>query len=342
MKPTFGSFFSGGDLAGVGAMIAGYELVFGVEYDAQIAEVYRRNLGDHIIVADVRDVDIDALPLVDLFHASPVCTNASVANNKRGEQQLDIETAKATAEYIRRKLPRAVTIENVMQYRQFEAYRLIIKTLDECGYWYNAEVLNSADFGVPQTRRRLIVRAIRGGWVPSLPPPVRWVGWYEAIEDLIPTLPDDKFADWQIARLPEEMQTFLMTGGGNTNKNDAEPGRGVCFAHEPSLTVTTGENGGYNPRAFIIGGQKSASSSGLQIVDEGNPHQTVTATVSRHPSRAWLSSGRVVRMTTRCLARFQSVPDWYELPESNRLAGKIIGNGVPCLMYKAVAASLLP
>jgi site-specific DNA-cytosine methylase len=41
-------------------------------------------------------------------------------------------------------------------------------------------------------------------------------------------------------------------------------------------------------------------------------------------------------MTPRCLARFQSVPDWYELPEKTSLACKIIGNGVPCKMMQAL------
>lgn len=36
------------------------------------------------------------------------------------------------------------------------------------GYFWNPEVLNSADFGVPQTRRRLIVRAVRDSFLPAL------------------------------------------------------------------------------------------------------------------------------------------------------------------------------
>ena len=45
--------------------------------------------------------------------------------------------------------------------------------------------------------------------------------------------------------------------------------------------------------------------------------------------------GRVVRMTPRCLARFQSFPDEYELP-SQGLAGKVIGMAVPPLMCQRI------
>ena len=46
--------------------------------------------------------------------------------------------------------------------------------------------------------------------------------------------------------------------------------------------------------------------------------------------------GRVIKMTPRALARFQSFPDWYELPESNTLAARIIGNAVPPLFMQRV------
>lgn len=56
--------------------------------------------------------------------------------------------------------------------------------------------------------------------------------------------------------------------------------------------------------------------------------------------RAWLDSGRVVALNERCLARFQSLPDWYELPEQKSLACKLIGNMWPALMAQRVYESL--
>ena len=65
--------------------------------------------------------------------------------------------------------------------------------------------------------------------------------------------------------------------------------------------------------------------------------QTIGA--NEHGSKAY-TRGRVVAMTPRCLARFQSFPDSYELPESKTLAAKGIGNAVAPLMYQRILEGL--
>jgi DNA (cytosine-5)-methyltransferase 1 len=49
----------------------------------------------------------------------------------------------------------------------------------------------------------------------------------------------------------------------------------------------------------------------------------------------------VVAITPRCLARFQSFPDWYELPAKRTLAATGIGNAVPPLLMQRIAEGLL-
>ena len=94
------------------------------------------------------------------------------------------------------------------------------------------------------------------------------------------------------------------------------------------------------PRAFIVDGKLSSSGKILRVNDGAEPMGTVVASQSAmRDTRARLSQGRVVAMTPRCLARFQSFPDWYVLPDKNALSCRIIGNAVPPLMYAAVARS---
>jgi DNA (cytosine-5)-methyltransferase 1 len=276
--PAFASLFAGGGGADLGAIAAGFTPLWAVEHDAAIAGVYRANLGDHVLVADVCAVDYAALPRVDWLHASPVCTRYSVANAQRGENDLDIATAQATARAIETLAPRCVTIENVPQYAASDALRLITASLDRLGYWWHAEVLNSADYGVPQTRRRLIVRASLDMLRP-MPQAQRWVGWYAAIEDLIPTLPPSAFAAWQLARLPEGVAGSVLVG------EDSKMTTVDCLA--PSQTIVA-SNRSMNARAFIVSNNATEYSDGIR--DAAQPAHTTTAQqVGRY--RAFLMEG---------------------------------------------------
>jgi site-specific DNA-cytosine methylase len=87
------------------------------------------------------------------------------------------------------------------------------------------------------------------------------------------------------------------------------------------------------PRAVLVDSQQT-SREPTQI-EQCDPAMSVQAWHGRRPSHAPVSvSRRVVQMTPRCLARFQSFPDWYELPDSKSLACRIIGNAVPPLLMK--------
>lgn len=329
---TFGSLFSGFGGADIGAKAAGLELAWGVELEPAIAEVANANMGGHVQVMDILDADPHRFDRVDVLHASPPCPNFSVAKATRGETALDIALARKVAEFIAVLRPQVFTLENVYAYRRSKSWAIIEGALHAAGYWMNLAHVNSADFGVPQTRRRMIVRAVLGGSVPYLPPAEPWIGWYQAIEDLIPTLPESKFAKWQLDRLPETMQTLqtFIVPGGNANSFD------VRYQDEPARTVESVNRVGNMPRAFLVDGKLNDKSQSITVRNGDDPAFTVTTSHNNRDVKAWLSSGRVVKMTTRALARFQSIPDWYELPDNNALALKGIGNAVPSLMYQKI------
>lgn len=450
----FGSYFSGGCLADVGALQAGFEPVFSVEGDPsnwaqsmRIADCAERNLGHFVLRQNVTTVRPYLLPYVDWFHASPVCKNASVAKLGRGEMEVDILTAMATADYIKCHLPRFVSIENVWQYREFEAWHIIYRTLLDCGYGVRVEHLNSADFGVPQTRKRMIVRAVRGGkQLPPLPPthakepkPMdlfgfsleKWNGWHGAIADLLDTLEDDWFADWQIPKLPQWFRDSFAMGNGQwstpiegevphpaVTANGNQSGLKAFLANTDSscaisesdcrAPTVVGSHRMKHVKAFLANGTLNSHGSSMTISGEDDPSFTITFSHEKRPLRAFVmdngnpnangktrykledgpvrtmtttsastrafivpggnvssarsydeqepsftigdtgragniprsyANGRVVRLSPRCLARFQTLPDWYMLPERTSDAIALIGNGVPCLLMQRVGES---
>lgn len=304
-----GTYFSGGGLVeeGLKGII---DPVLAVEYDEKISGVYRNNFGQHIVTADVRDVDPRELVKhidgeVEYFHASPVCKNYSQAKSNHAEVELDKETAASTAEFINAIKPKVVTIENVKGYKDSDAMKTITEALDANGYTWDADVYNAADYGGYTNRERLIVRAVRDGKLPAKPEKMaRKSGWYEAVADIIPTLTEKKngVAPWMDIRL----------------KADGIDWRNI---DKPLYVMGSAYADGKVPHAFA---------------DELLPTlRTKSGDVIVMPD------GKVYRAMGRVLARVSGVSDDYKMPFSENLSHTIIGNGIPTQLTEHVIAPLL-
>lgn len=304
-----GTYFSGGGLVeeGLKGII---DPVVAVEYDDKISGVYRNNFGQHIVTADVRDVDPKELVKqidgeVEYFHASPVCKNYSQAKSNHAEVELDKETAASTAEFINAIKPKVVTIENVKGYKDSDAMKTITDALDANGYTWDADVYNAADYGGYTNRARLIVRAVRDGKLPDKPEKMaRKSGWYEAVADIIPTLTEKKngVAPWMDIRL----------------KADGIDWRNI---DKPLYVMGSAYADGKIPHAFA---------------DELLPTlRTKSGDVIVMPD------GKVYRAMGRVLARVSGVSDDYKMPFSENLSHTIIGNGIPTQLTEHVIAPLI-
>ena len=304
-----GTYFSGGGLVeeGLKGII---DPVVAVEYDRKISGVYRNNFGQHIVTADVRDVDPKELVKhidgeVEYFHASPVCKNYSQAKSNSGEVELDKETAKSTADFINAVKPRVVTIENVKGYKDSEAMKIITQALDKNGYKWDADVYNAADYGGYTSRERLIVRAVKDGELPGKPKkqPLKG-GWLEAVEDILPTLTvkESGVAPWMDAR--------LKVDGIDWQK-----------VEKPLYVMGSAYADGKIPHAY-----------GDEILPT---LRTKSGDVIIMPG------GKVLRADGRVLARITGLGDDYKLPKTESLAHTIIGNGIPVQLTKGVIAPLL-
>ena len=304
-----GTYFSGGGLVeeGLKGII---DPVIAVEYDEKISGVYRNNFGQHIVTADVRDVDPRELIKqidgeVEYFHASPVCKNYSQAKSNHAEVELDKETAASTAEFINAVKPKVVTIENVKGYKDSDAMKIITDALDANGYTWDADVYNAADYGGYTNRERLIVRAVRDGKLPAKPKKMAHKsGWYEAVADIIPTLTEKKngVAPWMDIRL----------------KADGIDWRNI---DKPLYVMGSAYADGKIPHAFA---------------DELLPTlRTKSGDVIVMPD------GKVYRAMGRVLARVSGVSDDYKMPFSESLSHTIIGNGIPTQLTEHVIAPLV-
>lgn len=294
-----GTYFSGG-----GTLEASvYESVFpkiAVEYNAEIASVYRANHGDHVQVKDVQEVDPTSLKDVQWFHASPVCKNFSDANPNAIETILDKKTGKAVVDAIDHSRPPIVTIENVAKYRESESFTAILDALRRNGYEFDYGVYKTSKYGGGTSRQRLIVRAVRGF---ALPPIIKTDAsqrtWYESIKDIIDTLPISELAPNQLRKL-------------EASKID------VRAMKTPVLFT-----------------QNSYHAVGI-TADKVFP----SFTTSGGTYRILMPGGQVRAITGVAFRRMMGLPDAYLLPESEPLARKILANGVPAELSQVIMAPL--
>ena len=106
---------------------------------------------------------------IDLLLASPECTNHSAAKGNGHRDERSQETAFQVIRFARQIEPRWIVVENVVGMRRWSRYAEWLEKLKGLGYGNLREiVLDSQDFGVPQSRRRLFVVGDRDG-VPGLP-----------------------------------------------------------------------------------------------------------------------------------------------------------------------------
>ena len=307
-----GSYFSGGGLLEEG--LKDYlDPKVAVEFNEKISGVYRDNFGNHIVTADVRDVDPKELVKdidgpVQYFHASPVCKNFSTAKRDGGEVELDKETARSTAQFIGETRPKVVTIENVKGYKNSDALKIITDELTAQGYDWDMGVYNAADYGGYTNRERLIVRAVRDGKLPpkpeALPEGERKGGWIEAVSDLMEGLPEKK------SGVPKWVDERLK-------------GEGIDYRH-------------IDKPLYVFGQGNSRTSIPHAFADELLPTLR-----TKGGDMIIMPDGRVLKVTPRVLARVTGLADDYEMPATDDLAHTVVGNGIPTQLSEHVIGPLL-
>lgn len=164
--------FAGAGGSSVGLHDAGFVPV-GYEYWQPAVDTHRAN-GMECHLHDLSDPALDdAIEDAPLLWASPPCQPFSAAGDGEGESD-DRDGFPWTLRIIAVKRPQVVIIENVKGLtfeRHREYFRSILASLRALGYDLDWRVLNSADYGVPQTRERCFIVARRDGGPIAWPMP---------------------------------------------------------------------------------------------------------------------------------------------------------------------------
>ena len=181
---SIATVFSGGGGVEIGALQSGFKPIWGIERDLSVAKIYRYNIGDHLFRLPAEDVSIETLARPKVLWASPPCQNASTIRRLNTAQvHPDAKAGDILIQFIEELQPDWFFLENVPAYRFEESFQRLTSFLHD-RYNYKYEVLNAADYGVAQHRKRLILAATTTCKSIRFPDAVEPQGWFSAIEDI--------------------------------------------------------------------------------------------------------------------------------------------------------------
>lgn len=168
--------FSGGGAGSWGAREAGVEMVGAVDAWDIAARTYVDNFptaeGNVVCCRLDDDTGAEIFPdigSVDLLIASPECTHHSVARGAKPRCDESRRSGWYVMRFVEQLQPRWIVLENVTPMRNWPGFTDLVRELER-HYRLDIGCLDAANFGVPQTRRRLFIvgdRAVK----PALPKP---------------------------------------------------------------------------------------------------------------------------------------------------------------------------
>lgn len=160
-----GSLFSGIGGIDLGFEQAGFEIAWANEVDAAACKTYRHNFPNTLLIkGDIRNINPDDLPDIDVLVAGFPCQPFSVMGYQRGFKDPRGNLFFEIARFIDAKTPRIVFLENVqnlMEHDNGKTFLVIYNTLAQFGYSVKYKVINATDVNIPQNRARIFIVAFR-------------------------------------------------------------------------------------------------------------------------------------------------------------------------------------
>ena len=342
MITTIDLFAGAGGLSlGLHLADVGFVPVYAVEHEPAAARTFERNFGCEVFAGDIEDGP--EYPEADVIVGGPPCQGFSPLGRDRDDfsrAQLN-GLWKHFLDAVRTVRPKAFVIENVREFQTSAEFAELLHLLDTdselSAYTTAYGVLNAADYGVPQTRLRGLLVAMRDhdGDLPWPPPVERgptspgrlaYCTVREAIGDLPasttgfdPLVAEGGMQHLHFGRRPtrKSLERYrAIPPGGNRfdlmkNRPDITP---PCWANKPTGTTDVMGRLWWDRPAPTIRTEFFKPEKGRYL----------------HPSEDRVISHREA-------ARLQSFPDWFVFEGTKVEIARQIGNAVPPRLGAAIA-----
>lgn len=367
--------FAGVGGISLGLKMAGIDPAVGVEFDESCIEALHHNFPEKTVIGkDIRQVSSDEIreslkgKELDLLAGGPPCQGFSLI----GLRDPNDERSRLVFEFIRiaRELqPKFLMMENVpgmLSAQKGDFIKEVVKLIEEAGYNVRLpiKVLNAAEYGVPQNRKRLFILASRKDLniLPNYPTPTH-LNLRDLKDDYFTTLPktpsvgeaifdlididkyDSLIEEDEIfyEKKPHSTYSKMMRGElpdspyANLYKNTWNPQ--VCTGCRRTV------HGEVLTQRFIETKQgQTAPVSRLYKLIENDVANTLRAGTPRE--RGAYSAPRPIHpilprvISVREGARLQSFPDWHRFHKTKWHGFRQVGNAVPPLLAYAVGKEI--
>lgn len=302
-----GSLFSGIGGIDLGFMQAGFDVAWAIENNHSSCETYRANFRDTLLIErDIRKVNAETLPPVDVIAAGFPCQAFSVGGKQQGFHDDRGNLFFEIARFIKAHNPRFVFLENVSNLTQHDngrTFHVIYNTLIEYGYYIRYRVMRASEYGnIPQIRDRIYIiafREIEDCDAFSFPEPIEL---HVKISDII-----DRTKRVRDVYYYTDDDQFSLNAKRIVNRTDS-----IYRVYHASIKIT-----------------------------QNNMCPTLTASMGTQKNQVHLIRDKygVRKLTPRECLRFQGFPDTFGFPRAITLenAYKQIGNSVCVPVIRRIA-----
>lgn len=159
--PTFVDLFCGAGLGARGAVRGGGTPLLGLDAWPLATQTYKANFPQADIlterIEDVAPKKLGSKYKPDVLLTSPECTSHSIARGAKPGSEKSRETAIGIVPWVESMNPRWVIVENVNRMKRWDRHDELVQTVEALGYKVSDLLLNSADFGSAQARKRMFL-----------------------------------------------------------------------------------------------------------------------------------------------------------------------------------------
>ena len=322
-----------------------FKTMIALDFDENAAATFKHNMPDtEVLVGDITDVSVkeNVVSLakkkkVNMIVGGPPCQGYSMKGKKLGLNDPRNFLFREYLDFVEKLQPEIFVIENVkglLLSANGWFKEEIVDTIKKLGYSIEFDVLNAADFGVPQARERAIFICSKHGAI-SMPKPTvtKYVTVRDAIEDLAYLKSGEgEFEQDYITKPKSEYQIKIRGNSTKLYNHKASNHKQVAI---DKLKLIPPEQGKECLPKELLGNQKFKTTWGRLKWDTVSPTIDTRFDASSNGTNNHPFLHRAI--TPREAARIQSFDDEFVFLGAKVYIRKQIGNAVPPLLAEAIA-----